>query len=238
VLAVVPARADTLADARAHYERGSALFDVGKFADAAHEYEAAYELRPDPVLLFNIGQAYRLASDYAKAIFSYKAYLRRVPNAQNRGMVEARIAEMTRLLEAQPRSQPGLPAPPAEAEASAAGSTDAPARARTKRWVGIGVGAAGVALIAVGAGLTGVGISDADALNDPQPRTTWDPAAEERMRTEQTAGIALLVTGGVALAAGAIVAGLSWRDAGRRERVAVGPAIGGDRVGAAVRVTF
>ena len=57
------AHADDAKLARQHFEDGSRLYDLGKFRDAAREYEEAYKYKPDPALLFNIGQAYRAAGD-------------------------------------------------------------------------------------------------------------------------------------------------------------------------------
>src|SRR5438270_13526903 len=85
------AHADDAIDARSHFERGTTYYDLGRFTEAAHEYEAAYEIRHEPVLLFNIGQAYRFAHEYNKAVIAFRSYLRHLPNADNRSEVEARI---------------------------------------------------------------------------------------------------------------------------------------------------
>lgn len=50
------ARAQSDAAARAHYERGVALFDEGQFTAALAEFEAAYEASHRAPILFNIGQ--------------------------------------------------------------------------------------------------------------------------------------------------------------------------------------
>src|SRR5262249_32295491 len=84
-----------------HYERGTTLFDLAKYLDAAKEFEAAYEMKQNPAFLFNIGQAYRLAGKSELAIGFYKSYLRRSPGAANRPEVEARIAELEKLVDEQ-----------------------------------------------------------------------------------------------------------------------------------------
>src|SRR5262245_2800841 len=84
--------------ARQHFEQGSRLYDLQRFHEAAHEYEAAYELHPDPALLFNIGQAYRLGNEPDRALLAFRSYLRRVPDAPNRTEVEARIAQLQELV--------------------------------------------------------------------------------------------------------------------------------------------
>jgi tetratricopeptide (TPR) repeat protein len=99
------ARADDVTVAREHYERGTTLYDLQRYAEAAHEYELAFEAKHAAALLFNIGQAYRLAGDLPKAIGAYRSYLRRTPGAPNRAEVEARIGEMQQVLDEQKRSQ-------------------------------------------------------------------------------------------------------------------------------------
>jgi tetratricopeptide (TPR) repeat protein len=239
--------------ARQHFRRGNTLFDLQRYAEAAHEYEAAYEGKDDPALLFNIGQAYRLAGEYSKAIGSYKAYLRRSTRPRNRPEVEARIADLQRLLAEQRRTQdepptgpepvpetPMAPHPTDDAAASsAAAATSAPAAAATpaatatvddpavgrkKRLLGLGVGAGGVAVTAVGAALVGLAYATQHTFNSPGMNTAWDPSAASRMRNEQIAGGVLLGIG-----AGAIVGGVTLYLLGRHERharVAVAPFVG------------
>jgi tetratricopeptide (TPR) repeat protein len=70
-----PAVAEKM-DARRHYEKATAAFGLGKYDEAAREYEAAFELKPDPALLYNAAQAYRLAGRNTRAIELYRNYLR------------------------------------------------------------------------------------------------------------------------------------------------------------------
>jgi tetratricopeptide (TPR) repeat protein len=102
---------DDVASAKEHYHRGTKLFDLRRYREAAQEYEAAYELRDDPALLFNIAQAYRFAGDYEQAIGFYRSYLRRLPEGQakNRDEVQARIREMTELQAQHKRTQDAPP---------------------------------------------------------------------------------------------------------------------------------
>jgi hypothetical protein len=87
------------ADARLHYENGQRKFDVAKFDEAAEEFVKAYEIVGDPAILYNIAQSYRLGERHEKALFFYKAFLRRMGDrAPNRVEVEKRIAELTRVL--------------------------------------------------------------------------------------------------------------------------------------------
>src|SRR5438876_481729 len=76
--------------ARKSYEEATKAYDLGDFKRAVEGYKAAYEAKPDPVLLYNIAQSYRLAKDFEQAIFFYRSFLRRMPDAPNRDDVEAR----------------------------------------------------------------------------------------------------------------------------------------------------
>src|SRR4051812_37939022 len=103
LLVTVPAAAagdrptDKANIARQHYESGLRKFNVGKFADAAEDFQAAYEASGRDSLLFNIAQAWRQAKNYEKALFFYKAYMasfrRHDQWPPDRGLIEERIQE-------------------------------------------------------------------------------------------------------------------------------------------------
>jgi len=99
------ALADDAKLARQHFDDGSKLYDLGKFRDAAREYEEAYKYKPDPALLFNIGQAYRAAGDAEAALTAYRSFLRKVPDAPNRADVEGHIARLQAQVEEQRRAK-------------------------------------------------------------------------------------------------------------------------------------
>ena len=96
VLGVGGARAEDTAtrDAKKHYAKGDKLFALGKFDQALVEFEAAYEAKPLPKLLFNIGQAHRNLDHYDQAICAFRKYLREVPDADNREAVEKLIDDL------------------------------------------------------------------------------------------------------------------------------------------------
>jgi tetratricopeptide (TPR) repeat protein len=174
-----PVRAEDRATARTHYEQGTTLYDLGKYREAAQEYEHAFRLRPDPALLFNIAQAYRLGGAYADALRAYKSYLRRQPQADNRAEVTAHIAKLEKLVEEQKQASASPPtgtippagepaaspkpvepvrAAPAEVvrppEPGPARETPKPVYRRWWLWTTVGlVAAAGVA-VGLGVGLT------------------------------------------------------------------------------------
>jgi tetratricopeptide (TPR) repeat protein len=207
------AQADDRAAAREHYRQGMKAYDLGHYADAAKEFEAAYQALEDPTLLFNLAQAYRFAGDYAAAIRSYKSYLRHVPNSPQRGEVEARITELQKLFDDQTRMNQKPPsgalAPPGEPHPIAPPpSTPAPQvthrpwpPARPLKIAGLSIAGVGVASLVLGgvfAGLASSAHSDANRGSNG----VFDPAAEDRMNLYQSLDASFFAVGGVLVAGG------------------------------------
>lgn len=90
------ARADDPAQraAKRHYDRGEKLFALGKFDEALDEYQKAFDAKPLPGFLFNIGQCYRNLGDYDQAIFSFKKFLKLDPETPKREAVEKLLEEL------------------------------------------------------------------------------------------------------------------------------------------------
>jgi hypothetical protein len=85
------------ADARAAFERGVAAMDEGRYADAVRAFEESYRLRPEPVVLYNLGLALRGAGRSLEAIDAFERYLRgRAAGTASPTEPELR-AEITRL---------------------------------------------------------------------------------------------------------------------------------------------
>ena len=115
-----PAVASEPSAARQAYDQATAAFGLGHYAEAAEKYETAFSLRPDPALLYNAAQAYRLAGNRPRALELYRNYLRLYPNRQNADEARNQVAALTKALEeekAPPPAQrvataPTTPAPP------------------------------------------------------------------------------------------------------------------------------
>ena len=77
--------------ARAHYTVGVAMYDAGRFPEAATEFQAAYDLSHRSALLYNCYVAYRDSSQAMRARDSLAQYLEEVPDAPNRLHLMARL---------------------------------------------------------------------------------------------------------------------------------------------------
>jgi len=106
--------------ARELFQQGSVFFDSGQFGKAIEVWQRAYEEKQDPGLLYNIGQAHRLAGDPRKALFFYRSFLRKTPkSAREREDAAQKVAALQAQIAAEDQQKtaaaPGAPvAPPAE----------------------------------------------------------------------------------------------------------------------------
>ncbi len=127
-------------EARQHFLKGQQLFDVGRWDEAAEEFEKAYSLRGDPSFIYNMAQAYRRKGDAKRALDLYKNYLIKAPKSPQRAEVENRVQALQKQIEeAEYRVGPPTPsvpsatlptqAPPAAAPPPAPTSPAAPVAA-------------------------------------------------------------------------------------------------------------
>ena len=98
--------ADLVADR--HVARGERLFGEGDYAGAADELRAAYATKPRPLILYSLGQAYRLAGRCADAIGAYESFLRTHPPASQADAARGNIA---RCRSSEPPAAPAPPSP-------------------------------------------------------------------------------------------------------------------------------
>jgi hypothetical protein len=85
---------------REHYDKATRAYDVQRFAEAVQEYQKVYEIGGDVAMLFNVAQAYRLNGQLEDAVFYYRRYLERSPNAPNRADVEKKIGDLDKTIAA------------------------------------------------------------------------------------------------------------------------------------------
>jgi hypothetical protein len=162
-----------LEQARLLYQKATAAYGLGNFAEAALEYEQAFALTTKPELLFNAAQAHRRAGNKERALALYSSYLQIFPKGSGRELAERRIDELTRAIQTErsttpPPARTVLPMAPPPQPPPAMVLTTAPAADSTRPlyrspWFWVGVGA--VAVVSV---LTVVALS-----GTKQPSPTW-----------------------------------------------------------------
>jgi tetratricopeptide (TPR) repeat protein len=95
VMIAATARAQDFAEAGKHFTAAKSAFDEKHFKVAALEFESAFKLAKDPVLLYNIGESWEKAGQGRKAVDAYKSYLKAQPKAQDRADVQKRVKAIT-----------------------------------------------------------------------------------------------------------------------------------------------
>jgi len=258
-----PARADRkrVKQARQSFEMGKKAYTLGDFDKAIELWKEGYELKDDPILLYNIAQAYRQKGDAAKAIFYYRGYLRDAPQARNRAEVEGRMAELQRGIDeaeraAQPAPTPVPPPalppptevapapPPLVPVAPPPHDDDEPRPGKGMRvagivTVGVGVAALGAATFF---GLRARSLANEleDATQAGQPWSQDLADKESQGKTMNTLALVGFGVGAAAVVTGGILYYLGARKDARtaQERTAFLPAIGPDGAHLGLRVTF
>jgi hypothetical protein len=259
-LTATAARADDRASAREHYLNGKKAFELGSFDEAIREYMAAYRLKDDPALLYNLGQANRLANHPVESLHFYKVYLLRLPNATNRDEVETKIAELEKLVDQQKRTE-GLepnqtrpletpepkPAPPPAQQQPPPPPPPKPSWSQlhpggVKQIAGIALGAVGVGALVVGIAYGVLAKNNGDELTRlDRNMQKFDPSKQSAGKTDQVVSGVMLGLGAATAAGGAllIVLGrLEARRAGASERASITPIAGPGLVGAAFSTRF
>jgi tetratricopeptide (TPR) repeat protein len=248
---------DARSVAREHYEKGRKAFELGIYQKAIDEYMAAYEAKDDPAILYNLGQAHRLAGNSNDALHFYKMFLIKAPDASNRVEVENKIAELQKLIQQQAKtknmppdgtlksvrnsedtppkpveSTPATPATIATQPQTARPVSLAPSRgARAERIAGLSLAAVGVAALATGIGFAVATKNAADSLSAlDQSKGNFNFSKQQSGLLDQSLSRALIPIGAVALVAGGVLTGLGYRHARSERRVALVPVVGAGTV--------
>lgn len=110
-------KSGSLSDAKAHMDKGQALFLEKKFAEAAVEFHAAWEIKPLSTFLFNEAVCHEKLRAWAKAIELFQRYLDEDPTALDRPQVQARLEKLKGELEKEKAATADAGAPDAPIDA-------------------------------------------------------------------------------------------------------------------------
>jgi tetratricopeptide (TPR) repeat protein len=99
------AQGDTRIKAREHYAAGRALYDNGEYEGAIREFAAADALAPSGVNDFNIALCHERLGAAGLAVQFYRSYLNRVPDAANKGEVQASIGRLEKVAAEQKKAE-------------------------------------------------------------------------------------------------------------------------------------
>lgn len=91
------ARAQSPTDARVHYETGKAAFADGRYKEAIHELQLAYDLDPNPALIYNVARAYEEDLQLDKALTLFQQFADGAKGDEARAAATARIQAVREL---------------------------------------------------------------------------------------------------------------------------------------------
>ncbi len=264
LLASVPASAaphSALEDARKLTSQAMVEYNVGRFEQALDLYTKAYERLPRPALLFDLGQCHRQLGHFERALFFFHGYLREQPGAPNRALAEKLLDDSQRQLDAQrateaadararsdaaqaqAAAQASAPIPVTSTDASSSAQAPPPSSppsppSRLFRIAGFATDAAGVLLVAGGvyAGLRSASLAN-EISNLSAQSGTWNAHYQsdyDSGKSLATLATVLYVSGGVALATGAVLTWLGWPKAAQTTG-SITPQPGGATLGLVTR---
>ncbi|MEM9493181.1 MAG: tetratricopeptide repeat protein [Myxococcota bacterium] len=243
------------------YTRGNELFEQGRWVAARKQYQKAFDISPNPRLLFNIGSTYRREGNFMEALFYYHRYLEEAPpDAEYREFAEKVVVELNEKIEAdkaraeraeteRPERSQGTDR--RDGDTAGVGLADRPEQSDSAagpanpvlRNIGLGLFAVGAAGLAWGGYEAWRSADIASELNSLEAGTEWDAELTERYNSGQSAedrATILLIAGGVAVISGAVVylIGSSSPHRSRERSTAIAPHIGSDSLGLVVSTRF
>ncbi len=241
VLVATPALADDKAQAKKLYDEGLRHFQVAEYSQAIDAWKQSYLLSKKPLLLFNIGQAYRLSGDCTQATTFYENYQEAEPNPKNQDELDEAVAACKdKVVDTKPVEPPPVETKPVETKPVETAPVTPVAAVRPPppppapshhhhRTLAIGLTVAGGVLEAGAVYFALDGRAKANAI---EKATTWDPQTKDLQATGQRdnkLAIGLGIAGGAALVAGVILVVTGGH--GAESGVAIVPTVDGARVG-------
>lgn len=207
--------------ARGHYLMGREHYDAGRFAEAALEFQQAYDLSRRPQLLLNLFLAHRDAGHTRDAAVALRRYLADVPDAPQREVLRGRLATLeaqlaadeARAREASAREASAREASAQEASAREAGDTGSATTEPSTGggsvgpWVVIGVGGA-LAIAAIVTGALAASTHGELSASCPDGICPAGYDLEGNRSSGATLALTTDVLGGVSAAA--LAAGIVW----------------------------
>ena len=83
--------AEVLREAKRRFQRANALYEEGRYDDALHSYQAAYDLVPSPDILFNIGLGKEKVFDYEGCSLTFRQYLTQSKDERRKAQAQERL---------------------------------------------------------------------------------------------------------------------------------------------------
>jgi tetratricopeptide (TPR) repeat protein len=229
---------DPIAQGREFFNQGKRYFELADYPHAIEAWKQAYLIAPTPILLFNIGQAYRLSGDCVQAGRFYANYEREQANPPNKDELDKAKALCAAAPPPKPvdQSKPTEPPPPPLTSAQL-GSADLDGGSNTTAKAvpvkpppppgsdGSGLKIAGISTAGVGAAFAIAGLvfgtkASSDSSTVTSSAGPWTAAlgnTESAGKRDSTIAAVTLTVGGAAILGGAAMYLLGMHSSRTRE---------------------
>jgi hypothetical protein len=97
-VATSPAAEAVAKEARAAFLAGQKAYKLGRFSEAIERFQQAYQLKPHPIIRFNLAKCFEQLDAIPQALQSYRTYLFEVPDTVDREAVTRSITALERKL--------------------------------------------------------------------------------------------------------------------------------------------
>lgn len=232
--------------ARERFRLGRIHYDNGEFVEAAENFEEAYRLSKREVLWYNIYLAHRDSGNNEKAALALRNYLSRVEAVENRAQLEARLANLEKLVKAEQedkarreelaRRQTSEPEQPVVAE----GASTQPESGRS--FVPYVVMGGGAAMVVGGLVAGSMATSKFEEIEKKCPSgEQCDPSLKSTKDSGETLALVSPILWGVGagvVATGAVLWILDWKKNTPSEAPPVAASAGCDATGCAGNFKF
>jgi tetratricopeptide (TPR) repeat protein len=186
-----------------HYKRG-------EFEQAADLLRRAYDLYPEPLLLYNLARALEGLGDAEGAITQYERYLAEATSIDDRGAIERRVATL--------KAQRTAAAPVDTAEPLPTSTpVDTTPHIRPPRRLPWFIAGGGIAVVGAGVVLGVVAKNKHDAAVDEPVQVEAERLQNQAQRYATTSNV-LLFAGGALVIGGVVWAVVELRRSGRQDQ--------------------
>lgn len=185
------------------FEQSARAYRDGRFQDAVDLLVEARRVKPEPVLLYNLGRAYEAMGRQTEAADAYASYLAEDPRAVDRRAIEGRITTLRSQAEQLDKAK-NPPSPPEERRLPPEPPPNEPppaAESEIPIVVPIVVTAVGVAGLGAGVAFGILSGSEHDAAVS-EPRQVAAQDKQDRAESFATGSTIAFIAGGVVAAAG------------------------------------
>src|SRR5262245_16458351 len=232
------------AEAIAHFRQGEEYFKSSQWEAAIKEYQAAFELTGEPLMIFDIALASEKAGKLEPAYDGYERYLHEVSLGSAADDARAGKARLQRAVDKiradrtareQAEAEVAAEAKRREDERRTAARTRAEAEARphdarARTYTVAAIGVVGAGAIAIGVGIK-YGLDALAAADDVSKYTAgWTDAELARDREGHAANTKMIVFTGIgaaAVATGGVLYLLARREHGRADEIRLAVTPGG-----------